>query len=176
MSLQNYALVDSTGTVQDICRWDGTSAWAPPTGLTAIADPAGTAAAGWTYSNGAFTAPVPTLAKAQSAQSTALSSACQAAITAGFTSSTLGSAYSYGCSATDQANVAAVAANASGGALWCASGSPVAWGFEAHTQAQAEQVRTDMLAHIQAQQMTYAGLLGKVAAATTVSAVQAVVW
>lgn len=129
-------------------------------------------ASGWVEVTGNWP-PSPTLAQAQAAQSAILAAACQSAIEAGFTSSALGSANTYGCKATDQTNVGLAAA--SGGSLWCEN-SAGAWAFTAHTTAQAQQVQKDMAAHIQAEQTHYAQQLAAVAAATTVSGVQAVVW
>lgn len=116
---------------------------------------------------------LPTLAQAQATQGVIVDTACQDAIVAGFTSSALGSSYNYGCSATDQRNIdfAAVA----GGSIWCQTGT-AAWGLTPHTAAQAQAVQTSMIAHIQAQQSIYAGLLTQINEATTVAAVQAIVW
>lgn len=66
----------------------------------------------FTVANGALVAPLPPtaaelLAAAQSSQLAALSSACAAAIVAGFTSSALGVPYTYPSKATDQANLSA---------------------------------------------------------------------
>jgi hypothetical protein len=53
-----YALINSQGSVVDLCLWDGTSAWAPPEGLTTqLSD--GTASIGGTFSNGIFSPPLP---------------------------------------------------------------------------------------------------------------------
>ena len=127
----------------------------------------------YTITAGAIAPWLPSLAQAQATQIATLSAACRSAIEAGFTSSALGGAYTYGCRPTDQANVATVAAH--GGSLWCQP-SGGAWAFVAHTAAQALQVQADMGTHIQAEQATYAGLVGQVGVAATVSAVQAIVW
>lgn len=143
-----------------------------------VADDFNLAPGAWQYANGGwveYSAPGPTLSDAQTAQAAIVKVACAAAIAIGFSSSALGSACSYGGQTEDQANIATAAASANGGALWCEN-SAGAWSLTAHTQAQAEQVRTDLWAHIQAQQATYAKLLGEIAAATTVAAVEAVVW
>ncbi|MDE2105063.1 MAG: hypothetical protein KGL39_47935 [Patescibacteria group bacterium] len=115
----------------------------------------------------------PAIARAQASQSAAMNSACQTAIQAGFSSSALGSAYTYGCKATDQANINLTAI--SGGSLWCEN-SAGAWTLTSHTPAQAQQVQKDMAAHIQAQQANYAKALTDIAAATTVAGVEAVTW
>lgn len=115
----------------------------------------------------------PAIARAQASQSAAMNSACQTAIQAGFSSSALGSAYTYGCKPTDQANINLAAIN--GGALWCQNASGV-WALTAHTAAQAQQVQKDMSAHIQAQQSTYAKALSDIAASASVTAVEAVTW
>ena len=128
----------------------------------------------YTITAGAIAPWLPSLAQAQATQIATLSAACRSAIEAGFTSSALGGAYTYGCRPTDQANVATVAAH--GGSLWCQPSSGGAWSFVAHTAAQAAQVQADMWTHIQAEQTTYAGLVGQVNAATTVAGVDAIVW
>jgi hypothetical protein len=124
-----------------------------------------------------YTAPTPTpaqlLASAQSAQSTIVNASCAAAIIAPFTSSSLGSVNTYGCNSIDQENINLVAAH--GGSLWVLPNGGN-WTFTAHTMVQGVQVQTDMLAHIQAQQTIYAGLLAQINTAPTVSAVQSIVW
>ena len=117
--------------------------------------------------------PAPTLDQVRAAQSALMTSACQNAIEAGFSSSALGSAYTYGCKPTGQANINLAAVG--GGSLWCANSSNV-WVFASHTVTEAQQVQKDMAAHIQAQQSTYAKALSDIAAATTVAAVEAVTW
>lgn len=121
------------------------------------------------------TPPGPTLAQAQATQNSVIAAACATAITAGFTSSAVGTALGYGSQAVDQTNIATAAASTSGGALWAANSSGQ-WSLTPHTAAQAQQVRSDLWTHIQACQATYAKLLGEIAAATTVAAVEAVVW
>ncbi len=114
--------------------------------------------------------PGPTLAAAQALQNAVARLACLRAITGGFSSSATGQALTYPSDSASQSNIMLAAAE--GGALWCANGS--AWSRVAHSAAQAAQVRTDLLAHIQAQQATYAAALAAIAAATTVAAVQAI--
>ena len=115
----------------------------------------------------------PTLAQAQATQNLEMASACRSAIEAGFSSSALGSANTYGCKATDQTNINLVAVG--GGSLWCANSSNV-WVFASHTVTEAQQVQKDMAAHIQAQQATYAKALADISAATTVADVEAITW
>ena len=115
----------------------------------------------------------PAIARAQASQSATMNLDCQSAIQAGFSSSALGSAYTYGCKATDQANINLTAI--SGGSLWCEN-SAGAWTLTSHTPAQAQQVQKDMAAHIQAQQANYAKALSDIAASASVTAVQAVTW
>lgn len=57
--MARYAIVDDDGLVVNVTEWDGTSSWEPPVGTTAIPDPSGQVAIGWTYANGVFTAPPP---------------------------------------------------------------------------------------------------------------------
>lgn len=76
-----------------------------------VAIPAGqTVKVGYTYSNRVFTTPVgpstvSALAAAQATQITVLSEACATSIYAGFTSTALGTLYSYPAKATDQLNL-----------------------------------------------------------------------
>lgn len=117
--------------------------------------------------------PGPTLARARATVIVTAKAACAAAIGAGFKSSALGSAYSYGSQDADQANIAVAAIV--GGTLWCANSSDD-WSFTAHTVVQAQQVRADLWTHIQSCQTKYADLLRQIAAATTVEAVRGVQW
>ncbi|MDE2101800.1 MAG: hypothetical protein KGL39_31430 [Patescibacteria group bacterium] len=117
--------------------------------------------------------PPPTLAQAQTLQSALMKTAAQAATIAGFASSALGSAYTYGCQPTDQSNINTLAPI--GGNLWCENSSGV-WALVAHTATEAAQVQKDMATHSQAQQATYVKALSDIAAATTVAAVEAVTW
>jgi len=130
-----------------------------------------------TESNGvwSFSAPAgPMLAEVQAVQGDAMSAECQVAITAGFVSSALGSAYNYPCTLTTQANI--IAASNHGGSLVCQPQSGGPWALVVHTEAEATQVCADMAAHTQANQATYWGLLAQINAATTVAAVQAIAW
>jgi hypothetical protein len=124
-----------------------------------------------------FTIPTPTpaqlLAAVQVSQSSIIKTSCANAITTTFSSSALGSAFNYDCAPLDQVNISYVSVH--GGSLWCQAGMNP-WTFTAHTIIQGLQVQADMTTHIQAQQAIYAGLLTQINAATTVSAVQAIVW
>lgn len=119
------------------------------------------------------TPPGPTLARARSTQTVTIKAACAVAIAASFTSSALGAARTYGAQPTDQANIAA--ATAGGGSLWCADGTGT-WALVVHTEAQAQQVRSDLWAHVQTCQTKYADLLNKISTAGTVSGVQKIAW
>src|SRR5271163_2202594 len=124
-----------------------------------------------------FTIPTPTpaqlLAAEQVSQSSIVKTSCANAITTTFTSSALGSGFNYDCAPLDQVNISYVSVH--GGSLWCQVGANP-WTFTTHTTIQGLQVQSDMTAHIQAQQAIYAGLLTQINAATTVAAVQAIVW
>lgn len=117
---------------------------------------------------------VESLPAAQSAQIATLRTACTNAITGGFSSSALGSAYTYASDPISQANLNSVANNPDGGSLWCESGG--VWSFKAHTQAQAQAVLGAFVTWLNACQSQLATLTGEVNAATTVSAVQEIVW
>lgn len=123
------------------------------------------------------------LAEAQAAQTLEISRACREAITAGFTSSALGSAHTYPCTAQDQANMtASVTASLlptlpSGWTtpFWCADSSGK-WSMVAHTAAQIQQAGSDGKAWIVSNLEKNATLAASILAATTVAAVQAIVW
>ncbi|KAF3997556.1 DUF4376 domain-containing protein [Glaciimonas immobilis] len=122
------------------------------------------------------------LAAAQSTQIALLSTACQTAITAGFTSSALGTAYTYPSKPTDQANLSAsvvsslIPGNASGWTtpLWCVSAG--AWAMVPHTATQTQVVGQDCKVVVLAFMAKNLTLAGQVMAATTVAAVKSVVW
>ena len=111
--------------------------------------------------------------RVQATQPTAMQSECQSAIVGGFTSSALGSPYSYPSDPVTQTNI--MLATIAGGSLWCQP-SGGKWAYTAHTATEAQAVRASLAAWIQAQQTTYAGLLTNINAATTVAGVQAVAW
>jgi hypothetical protein len=125
------------------------------------------------------------LSSAQSNQVQSLSNSCKAAIVNGFTSSALGSAYTYPSEMTDQHNmqtaaiVAGLPTNPQGWTtqLWCANSSGV-WAYVAHTPAQAQQVVSDWQKNKDALQSQYANLVAQVNASTveTVDQVAAIVW
>lgn len=135
-----------------------------------------------------WTAPVPTsvqlLATAQTAQSVIITAACIAAITNGIASSALGSAYTYPTKPTDQVNLTANVVDslmsAAQVAGWttpqmCMNSSGV-WAYVPHTAAQIQQVGNDVKTAIAAALVKKNNLLGQVAAATTVTSVEAVIW
>jgi hypothetical protein len=56
--MANYALVDTSGIVQNVVVWDGVTPWSPGTGLTPIPAPDGAGAViGATWDGEKFTAP-----------------------------------------------------------------------------------------------------------------------
>lgn len=120
------------------------------------------------------------IAQAQEQQTAKVSAACAAALVAGFTSSALGISCTYGSNDNDQRNLfnAALAAQGQPSTwttqLWCASSGT--WSLAMHTAAQVQQVNADWLAFRMSQQQKCANLIGKITAATTVAAVQAISW
>jgi Na+-transporting NADH:ubiquinone oxidoreductase subunit NqrC len=57
MSQSNYAVIHKkTGIVENVVIWDGVTLWSPPNGFIAVLNDVG-AAIGWTYKDGAFSAP-----------------------------------------------------------------------------------------------------------------------
>lgn len=123
------------------------------------------------------------LNEAKRLQIAALSTSCQAAIYAGFSSSALGADHTY--PANDKAQT-----NLSGSVIdsmlpgngptwttpfWCAD-STGAWAYVAHTVTQIQQVGRDGKAAILSALEKNQSLATQVAAATTVAAVQAIKW
>lgn len=129
---------------------------------------------GWAVNAGVLVAYTPSvsLAQAQAMQKSVMLQACSAAILAGFSSSALGSAYNYPSDDNTQRNIAMAAV--SGGQIWCETGGT--WAMVPHTAAQAQQVQKDLFVMVQVNQAKYATLLAEITAASTVAAVQAIVW
>lgn len=103
---------------------------------------------------------------------------CLNAITGGFPSSALGTPYTYPSTPTDiqnlnDATTAALSGTAS--SLWCedANGN---WAFVAHTTAQIIQAHKDWVSFRVSKQQELVSLVQEVRAATTVSAVDRIVW
>ena len=127
--------------------------------------------------------PAAQLQAAQATQRALINASCVSAMTGGFTSSALGSAYTYPFTLTDQHNlsgsvVASLLPNLPSGwttSFWCMD-SAGAWSFAPHTAAQIQQVGMDGKAWIAAQQEKLASLNAQIEVATTVSAVQSVLW
>jgi len=124
-----------------------------------------------------------TLAQAQAKQNALLTASCIAAITGGFISSALGSPYTYPSTLTDQHNLAvsvmaSLLPNLPTGwttPFWVMD-SAGAWSFTPHTAAQIQQAGLDGKAWVTTQQETLASLDAQVWAATTVAAVQAIIY
>ncbi|AVA33027.1 hypothetical protein [Cupriavidus metallidurans] len=146
---------------------------------TAISTP------GCTVANGALVVPPPPtsaqfLAQAQEQQTDKVSAACATALVAGFTSSALGSARTYGSNDNDQRNLLSAAMASQGNPetwttpLWCADGD--AWAFLAHTATQVQKVNADWQSFLVGAQQKCAELIAKIDKAKTVAAVQAVTW
>lgn len=178
--MTQYAIIEN-GAVANVIEAD--AAFAETVG--AVLAGAG-CVIGSAYANGAFTLPVPpvpTLAEAQAAQIATLDAACQAAIYKGFTSSALGATYTYPASDTDQRNlIASVTASLLPNLpstwtapFWCADSSGN-WAMREHTAAQIQKAGSDGQTAITALRLQNASLAAQVAAATTVAAVQAIVW
>ncbi len=123
------------------------------------------------------------LASAQQAQIAIITAASVTAQTTGFTSSALGSAYTYPSSPTDQGNLTAVvtsslypnAPTTASYSFWCTSAAGVS-GFVAHTAGEIQQVGSDALKTIMAIKQQAVTLADTITACTTVAAVQAIVW
>ncbi|MBD1412847.1 hypothetical protein ID145_16865 [Burkholderia contaminans] len=123
------------------------------------------------------------LADTRAAQIAALDAACKTAIYAGFSSSALGDVHTYPAQDTDQQNLsvsvlASLMPNLPTGwttPFWCCDSSGV-WSYVPHSAAQIQQVGQDGKAAILAAIAKKAQLAAQVNAATTIAAVQAIVW
>ncbi|BCF98058.1 hypothetical protein PPGU19_026270 [Paraburkholderia sp. PGU19] len=119
-------------------------------------------------------------AAAQKNQIAMVSAACASALTAGFSSSALGSPRNYPSQDTDQRNLLNAVTASQGQAStwntarWCANN--VAWSLASHTAAQVQQVNADWLVFRVAAQQKYASLVTEINSATSVAAVQAINW
>lgn len=129
----------------------------------------------WAVVNGEIVPSPNLLVNTRAAQISILSSACQQQIVSGFSSSSLGSAYTYASGDIDQRNIVQSAQSTKGGLLACQNAAGV-WGIEPHTQDQSQQALEDFVAARDATRLKLVGLVAKVNAATTVADVQAVVW
>lgn len=154
---------------------------AVPSGLS-IVDVSGIAPApqlNWITRDGGktFADPMaPVLANVQAAQIQILRTACRATITGGFESAALGAPHTYPSADTDQRNLqAARGSSATPLLLMCADMNGV-WALLPHVASQAEQVNADWIAFRQAQQEKLVTLTAQVNAATSVTAVKAIVW
>lgn len=124
-----------------------------------------------------------TLSAAQAAQIAALYAACDAEMVGGFVSSALGAAYTYPTKPTDQMNLIGAATDANNpvnASTWtrafpCADSTGV-WARRDHTAAQIRQVFADGVTAREALSAQLASLVAQVTAATTVAAVQSIVW
>lgn len=122
------------------------------------------------------------LGQAKAAQLALLQAAANAAQSS-FTSSALGSVYTYPSQPTDQANLTACVtyslfpSNPSGWTVlfYCTSSTGVST-YLSHTAAEIQRVGQDAMASIMAAKSKMATLAAEVAAATTTAQVQAVVW
>jgi hypothetical protein len=136
--------------------------------------------------------PALTLEEEKTAQISVLNAGCQAAIYAGFSSSALGSDYTYPAKDTDQQNLAASVLSSLMPSIatdwttpfWCedASGN---WAYVLHTATQIQKVGIDGKAAVEAMQVKLQNLVDEinvvavsdtVTEAEAISAVQAIIW
>lgn len=134
-------------------------------------------------SAGNISQPAYSLSEAQQAQISRIQSACQNTIFAGFTSSALGAAHTYPAKERDQLNLnGSVTASLLPGIastwttpFWCQDGLGN-WAYVNHTASQIQQVGGDGKAAILANLSKCQNYISQIMAATTVAAVQAIVW
>lgn len=134
-----------------------------------------------------YTIPTPTVAQfllaAQTTQMISLKTSCAAALVGGYPSSALGAVYTYPSAITDQINMlGSVSASMLPDLptnwttpFWCEDSSGN-WAYQNHTAAQIQQVGADGKAWVVTNQINLATLNVQVMAATTIAAVQAIVW
>ena len=115
----------------------------------------------------------PALIEAKKTRALAIRAMCATQIESGFVSAALGSKTFYPSDAASQLNTASVAV--CGGWLWCQEANGL-WSMIHHTVPQGMQVRADLAAHIQTQQLRHAERLRTIMGASDVTAVNAVVW
>lgn len=123
------------------------------------------------------------LTQVKTQQISIITQACAAAITSGFTSSSLGSAHTYPSGLTDQANLAAnVLSSLLPGlpSTWatpypCCDANGV-WGSKEHTASQIQQVGADWKAFLSSCLLKKRALEDKIKLAKTVGKVQALAW
>lgn len=168
-----YALISENNIV---CGLESASFdVAPP--LSFVEIPSGAVVEyGYVYANDAFTNPnAPDLPTAQRQQMQILSSACAGQIIDGFASSALGVVHTYASGDIDQQNIVQSAQSSKGGLLSCADANG-AWSRQPHTQAQAQQALEDFVVARDAERTKLGTLQAQVGAATTIEAVQEIVW
>lgn len=135
-----------------------------------------------------YTIPAPTtaqlLAMAKVTQNTIINTAAVTVITGGVSSSALGSAYLYPTKPTDQVNLTSNVVDslmpASQTTGWttpqmCKDSTGV-WAYVAHSNVQIQQVGNDVKTGIASFLVKKNNLLNQITAATTVTAVEAIVW
>lgn len=110
-----------------------------------------------------------------------MASECKRAIEAGHPSLVLGASHTYPTTKQDQGNLDALVLKARIHGttqiykFWCADPNGV-WARRAHTAQQITDLGTEIANHVIAQQDRYETTLAEINAATTVTAVEAVVW
>jgi hypothetical protein len=180
-------------TTSDIANLAEITAANTPAGYDSLAVPIDSPVVrnqvGWIIQSGQLVAVAPTadelLANAKTAQHTIIENSYALFANSGFTSTALGSSYLYPSTPVDQANLTAVVtasliptqpANWTALFLCAPDTPPLVWNYVAHTATQIHQVGIDALAFIMNMKLKRAQLLGQIEAATTVAAVQAIVW
>lgn len=148
-----------------------------------------TANIGDTHSDGVFTAPVTgpvftteqILANNRLDKVQGIKQAVGYAIVAGITSNVLGQPYYYPTTRDDQANLNGLITESllpgSGDyyKFWCADNNAV-WARRPHTKIQIQSVGKAVSDHVKYQQEKYVQKLADIAAATTLSELEAITW
>ena len=164
--LTDFVLSQPWGKPTEIIKWNSAKLGSQPT-LAQLE-------AAW---------PAAQLQAARTAQLALVTDSAAAAMTGGFQSSALGAAHTYPSTLTDQHNLSGSVVGSLLPNLpstwttpfWCKNSSGV-WAMVEHTAAQIQQVGIDGKAWITTCQQQKASLDARINAATTVSAVQSVLW
>lgn len=162
----NYAIINN-GAIVNVIAWDGVNSYMPPSGDTVV-PVSGTAGIGWTYANGAFSAPAapaltPDQQYAQALQTGVVvscasgSSVCVSSNTGTFTAPAING---QSANATTQGNITSIETSIAAGRGLPGGGSSFAY-FDPNgtsatfTQAQWNEFATSMMNYTYALQLAH---------------------
>lgn len=165
-----YAILNADGTIKQICIGY------EPTGAVAITEAIADSPNDYIYQNGQFVYQ-PNLTPFKNAKIAELDQACSQAISQGFTSSALGVAHTYPYDDEAQRNLhAAIIDTLIDSTVTTVSFKTLDAGYQNHTVAQIQQVAKDSKTPFMNNLNKYNNLKSQVQSATTVDAINAIVW